>query len=142
MRIAVASQNFRTVTGHAGRTRRFLVFEAEQGVAPREVDRLDLPKELAMHEFHGSGPHPLDVVQALIAGSAGPGFIRRMAGRGITAVATSETDPVAAVTHLLAGTLPAAPPHDHDCNDHGHPHHHHHDDEDGGTDPAAVEARR
>ena len=27
MRIAVASQNFRTVTGHAGKSRRFLVFD-------------------------------------------------------------------------------------------------------------------
>jgi hypothetical protein len=28
MRIAITSQNFRTVTGHAGRAGRFLVFEA------------------------------------------------------------------------------------------------------------------
>ena len=27
MRIAVTSQNFRTVTGHAGKARRFLVFD-------------------------------------------------------------------------------------------------------------------
>ena len=27
MKIGITSQNFRTITGHAGKTRRFLVFE-------------------------------------------------------------------------------------------------------------------
>ena len=40
MRIAVTSQNLRTITGHAGKTRRFIVFEAEPGREPVEVDRL------------------------------------------------------------------------------------------------------
>ena len=117
MRIAVASQNFRTVTGHAGKTRRFLVFEASPGQPAREVERFDLPKEMAFHEFRGDGPHPLYSVQAVIAGSMGPGFARRLAGRGITAVATSETDPARAADAFVAGTLPEAEPHDHD---HGH----------------------
>ena len=41
MKVAVTSQNFRTVTGHAGMARRFIVFDAsaESGVA--EVTRLD-----------------------------------------------------------------------------------------------------
>ncbi|HKJ77206.1 MAG TPA: nitrogen fixation protein, partial [Gammaproteobacteria bacterium] len=43
MEIAITSQNFRTVTGHAGKTRRFLVYEAGPGQEPVEVDRLDLP---------------------------------------------------------------------------------------------------
>jgi len=30
MRIGVTSQNFRTITGHAGKTRRFLVFESPE----------------------------------------------------------------------------------------------------------------
>lgn len=82
MRIAVASQNFRTVTPHAGKTRRFLIFEVATGAPAREAGRLDLPKELSIHEFRGEGPHPLDEVEAVIAGSAGAGFVRRMAARG------------------------------------------------------------
>ena len=123
MRIAVASQDYRTVTGHAGKTRRFLVFEAGQGVPPREVDRIDLPKEMSMHEFSGQGEHPLDTVKALIAGSAGAGFIKRMAARGVEAVTTSESDPINAVARYLAGTLRGAAPHEHahgeDGCDHG-----------------------
>ncbi|ARE39357.1 Nitrogen fixation-related protein [Rhodovulum sp. P5] len=113
MRIAVASQNFRTVTPHVGKTRRFLVFEAEAGAPIREVDRLDLPMGMALHDFNGEGHHPLYDMSAIIAASAGARFIDRMARRGITAAATSETDPAAAVEAFLKGTLPDAPPHDH-----------------------------
>ena len=119
MKIAIASQNFRTVTGHAGKTRRFLIFEAQSGQMPVETGRLDLPKDMSIHEFRGTGPHPLDDVDAVISGSAGPGFVRRMAERGIAAVATSETDPAAAATAYLAGTLAPAAEHDHG-HDHGH----------------------
>jgi predicted Fe-Mo cluster-binding NifX family protein len=115
MRIAVASQNFRSVTPHAGRTRKFLIYEAADGGDPVEVDRLDLPKEMAFHDFHeNDGPHPLDAADVLICGSCGPGFVERMAARGIAAVATAETDPVKAVRDYLAGTLEPAPPHEAD----------------------------
>lgn len=131
MRIAVGSQNYRTVTPHGGRTRRFLVYEVPAEGEPAEVERLDLPKELAFHEFHGDGPHPLDTVDVLIVGSAGPGFIRRLGARGITAVTTSEEDPATAVKAWRDGTLPPAPPHRdeghaHDHAGHGHGHEHGH----------------
>jgi predicted Fe-Mo cluster-binding NifX family protein len=102
MKIAVTSQNFRRVTPHAGRTRRFLVYRAEPAGEPAEIDRLDLPKDMAMHEFHRDGPHPLDSVDVLIAGSFGDGFARRMAKRGIRAVTTDKTDPLEAVRDFLA----------------------------------------
>jgi predicted Fe-Mo cluster-binding NifX family protein len=130
MLIAVASQNFRTVTGHAGKARRFMVFEAEPGQTPREVSRLDLPKEQSMHEFTG-GRHPLDDVKVLIAGSAGAGFINRMAQRGVLAVVTSETDPITAVADYFKGTLAAPAPHDHH-HDHDHDHDHDHEAESEG----------
>jgi predicted Fe-Mo cluster-binding NifX family protein len=122
MLIAVASQNFHTVTGHAGMARRFIVFNAEKGQSPREVTRLDLPKDQSIHEFKGES-HPLDDVQVLIAGSAGAGFIDRMTARGVTTVVTSEIDPATAVANYLAGTLAAPEPHNHD---------HDHDAEAGG----------
>lgn len=119
MLIAVASQNFRTVTGHAGKTRRFLVFDASPGGAFQEIDRLDLPKEQSIHEFDEQVPHPLDAVTVVIAGSAGPGFIKRMAARGVSAVTTAETDPVAAVQDYLAGCLAPAAPHDDEVEEEG-----------------------
>jgi predicted Fe-Mo cluster-binding NifX family protein len=103
MKIAVTSQNYRTVTPHAGRTRRFLVYTIDESGKPVEADRLDLPKTLSMHEFHGEGPHPLDAVDVMVSGSFGKGFVRRMARRGVTAVTTEKTDPVGAVNEYLAG---------------------------------------
>lgn len=113
MKIAVASQNFRTVTAHAGKTRRFLVFQAAAGVPPVEIERIDLPMGMAMHDFHGEGEHPLYALDVIIAGSAGSGFVARLAARGVEVALTSESDPLAAVQHYLAGTLPPAAPHEH-----------------------------
>ena len=92
MKIAVTSQNFRTGTGHAGRARRFLIYNAEPGAEPALAARLDLPKELAMHEFHGAGAHPIDGVDVILSQGFGEGFARRMARRGIAAFATDTTD--------------------------------------------------
>jgi predicted Fe-Mo cluster-binding NifX family protein len=112
MKIGVTSQNFRTITGHAGRTRRFLVYEWS-GAEIRELDRLDLPKEMAMHEFRGDS-HPLAELDVLITGGAGQGFVRRMAAQGVRVVATAETDPMKAVSELVAGRpLPPPMPHEH-----------------------------
>jgi predicted Fe-Mo cluster-binding NifX family protein len=101
MKIAVTSQNFRTVTPHAGRARRFLVYEARPGEEPVEIERLDLPKEMSLHEFHGEGAHPLDGVDVVVSRLFGEGFARRMADRGIVAVATNASDPVVAVKEYL-----------------------------------------
>lgn len=105
MIIAVTSQNFRTITPHAGKTRRFLVFEVAPGGAAVEVDRLDLPPELAFHNHRDPAPHPLDGIDVLIAGSAGDGFIRRAATRGFAVATTSERDPLVAIAAYLRGTL-------------------------------------
>lgn len=128
MKIAVTSQNYRTITPHAGRTRRFLVYAVEPGQGPVESERLDLPKELSIHEFSGEGPHPLDGVDVLIAASFGEGFARRMAERGIIVVSTEKADPLEAVKAFLAlrasGGTPAAAT---TCQCEGHGHHHQQD---------------
>jgi predicted Fe-Mo cluster-binding NifX family protein len=125
MRIAVSTQNFRTITGHAGKSRRFIVYNAEPGQAPEELERLDLPKEMSLHEYHGDD-HPLFALalDAVITGSAGAGFVQRLGRRGIRVIATAETDIQRAVTAAARGELlPEAPPHEHgDGGGHGHGH--------------------
>jgi|APTNR8051073442_1049403.scaffolds.fasta_scaffold02380_3 predicted Fe-Mo cluster-binding NifX family protein len=131
MKVAVASQNFRTVTPHAGRTRRFLVYnvDVDAGGAATEIERLDLPKEMALHEFHGDGAHPLDAVDAVIAGSHGAGFAQRMARRGVAVFATEEVGPADAIRAFLASDGTSAPAVSCGSGDHGpvhaHGHHHH-----------------
>ena len=112
MRIAVTSQNFRTITPHAGVARRFLVYDIAPGEPPHEVDQWDLSRDMAVREFRGPGRHPLDAVDVVITGSAGSGFVRQMAARNVQAVVTSETDPITAVTHYVSGTLVLTDPDD------------------------------
>lgn len=131
MRIAVTSQNFKSITGHAGQSRRFLVYEADAAGNIQEQERLDLPKEMSLHSYHGLD-HPVFTknLQAVITQSAGQGFIQRLVQQGIKVHVTGETDPLAAVTKLYANQPLAAPaPRDdhsgcscHHGQDHGHGH--------------------
>ena len=128
MKIAVTSQNFRTVTNHAGRARRFLVFLVEENKQPVEVERIDLPKEMSIHSLSGHlVPHPLDHVDVLLSASFGPGFARNMTSRNIVASLTEESDPILAIKDYLAHgqRLPGAS----GCGEDDH--HHHHDHEHG-----------
>lgn len=134
MRIAVTSQNFRTITGHAGKTRRFLILEADGQGEPVEVERLDLPAGLSLHDHHGDD-HPLFTLglDAILTQSAGQGFRARLARQGIAVHATSATDPMSAAADLAAGRpLPTPAPHD---DDHAHGHGHGHA---SGTERAQV----
>lgn len=108
MNIAVSTQDFRTISGHAGQARRWLVFAAEEGNQPVVAENLELPPNLVFHHFKGSGSHPLDAVSVLITRFAGEGFVIKMAKRGIEVRQTRETDARKAVTDYLAGCL--APP--------------------------------
>ncbi|HSQ73318.1 MAG TPA: NifB/NifX family molybdenum-iron cluster-binding protein [Rubrivivax sp.] len=130
MKIAVSSQNFRTVTGHAGKCRRFIVYEVQAGGVPAEAGRLDLPMEQSFHAFAG-GPHPLDGVDALLTGGAGEGLVRKLAQRGIRVVVTGETDPLQAVAELAAGRVKPGGEHHHEHR-HEHAHEHAHEHGSGG----------
>ena len=117
MKIGVTSQNFRTITGHAGKSRRFLIFGQDEAGKPVELERLDLPKEMSLHDYHGED-HPIFRVDFLITGGSGRGFIQRLAAQGVQVITTSETDPYRAVDSVFSGeTLPPAEPHEHQ---HGH----------------------
>lgn len=113
MRIGVTSQNFRTITGHAGKTRCFLIYETDENGLPLEKERLVLTKEMSMHEFRGED-HPLFNLDILVTAGCGPGFVRRLAEQGVQVIATTETDPLAAATRLFRGeSLPPAVPQSH-----------------------------
>ena len=113
MKIGVTSQNFRTITGHAGKTRRFMVFSEDRRGQWAESERLDLPRDMSMHEFNGFD-HPIDQLDVLITAGCGKGFINKMAQRGVHVVQTGETDPLIAVDHYARGMpLKAAQPHHH-----------------------------
>lgn len=109
MKIAVASQDRRSITEHAGRCRKFWIYEIEQNrVGHKHL--LELPEEQSFHDSSPHAPHPLDDVQVLIAGNLGIGLFGRLAARGIKAVITPETDPDRAVAAYLDGSLVTCAP--------------------------------
>lgn len=128
MKIAIASQNRKTVTGHAGKCRKFWVYDIA-GSEIRSKELLELPIEQSFHESDHAAPHPLDGVNVLIAGGMGMGLQNRLKQKGILAVSTAETDPDRAVAAWLDGSLIELPPeaheHEHE-HEHGHGHGHHH----------------
>jgi predicted Fe-Mo cluster-binding NifX family protein len=105
MKIAITSQNRKTVTGHAGKCRKFWIYELEgKTVLNRQL--LELPIEQTFHESAHGAPHPLDGTDVLISGGMGQGMQNRLKQMGITAATTSETDLEKAVAGWLDGTLP------------------------------------
>jgi hypothetical protein len=112
VKIAVTSQNFKSVTGHAGKSRRYIIFNIGTPCDSPEVVWLDLPLEMSIHEFTG-GAHPLDEMDVILTASAGPGFVEKLAQRGVRVITCGETDPRKAVRDFLTGTVKAVNPHSH-----------------------------
>lgn len=104
MKVAIAThKDWSQVSGHAGQAREWLLFDCQSGQPLPEPQRITLTKEQLPHHFKDDGPHPLHGVDLLIAGSAGDGFLRHMAGWGAQVLLTGETDPRAALQKVLAG---------------------------------------
>lgn len=115
-KIAVATDDGKTVAGHAGRCLAFLVFEAEdkeikrnylvQNPNTRHWDALRTGQE---HE-HGHGDHvsltgALGDCKAVISGGMGPRLVRDFEARGIACLITEEQDAVQAAKSYLEGRL-------------------------------------
>ena len=120
MKIAVTSQNRKTITGHAGKCRKFWIYEIDNKTILKKT-LLELALEQSLHESHGAGAHPLDGINVLISGGAGHGLIRRLNNMGIQGLVTAETEPDSAVADFLNGTLKLGEAHSHT----GHGEHHH-----------------
>jgi predicted Fe-Mo cluster-binding NifX family protein len=110
MKIAAPTKDWIAISGHAGQARCWLVYDLTDPRAGEPLPtpaRVELAKEQLFHYFQDDGPHPLDGVEIVLAGSAGDGFVRHMKKRGADVLLTGETDPATALAKLLAGeTLP------------------------------------
>jgi predicted Fe-Mo cluster-binding NifX family protein len=126
MQIAVTSQNRKTITEHAGKCRKFWIYDIADGnIAGKQL--VELAIEQSFHASHHSLAAPLATVNVLITASMGAGLYQRLQRSGIQALITPETDPDTAVAAFLDGSLSALtsdqlPP----CHDHDHEHHHDH----------------
>jgi predicted Fe-Mo cluster-binding NifX family protein len=104
MKIAIATKdNWSKVSGHAGQTRDWLVFNCRPGQPIVEPERIQLGKEQLPHNFQDDGPHPLHGVEIVVAASAGDGYVRHMKKWGAEVRLTSEIDPRVALQKILFG---------------------------------------
>jgi predicted Fe-Mo cluster-binding NifX family protein len=106
MKIAFATKDFTAVSGHAGQTRQWLVYDLSNHRANQLLPaplRVDLKKEQVLHVFEDKEAHPLDGIDIVVCASAGDGFIRHMKKRGAEVLLTGENDPAVAITRILAG---------------------------------------
>lgn len=106
MKIAIATKDFNEVSGHAGQTRQWLVYDLSRhrsGQLLPAPHRVELAKDEVLHVFEDDRPHPLDGVDIVVAASAGDGFIRHMKKRGTEVLLTGESDPAVAITRIVAG---------------------------------------
>jgi len=107
MRIAVASQNRRTVSSHAGKCAHFRVLDTADG----SWHSLLLSPAQLLSQCGDLSEHPLREVDVLLAASAGQPLARRLGQVGVTLWLTMENDLQAAVAQCLSGrcTTPGLP---------------------------------
>lgn len=119
MRIAITSQNLKSVTAHAGKCRRFWIYETDSRTLP-ERRFVEIPIEETFHFSHGGLAPALDGIDVLITASMGGGLRDHLQRRGIVPVVTQEENPDVAVVAYLQGKLADSCGMDHDCDDHQH----------------------
>ncbi len=104
MKIAIATkQDWSQVSGHAGQTRDWLIYECIPGQPIGEPQRIQLSKQQLPHHFQDNEPHPLHGVEIIVAASAGDGYLRHMEKWGAKVLLTGEQSPDAALKMILNG---------------------------------------
>lgn len=122
MQIAVTSQNRHSITEHAGKCRKFWLYDVEKG-AVTDKHLVELPLEESFHARQHGMAEALAGINVLITGSMGNGLYLKLMQRGILSVITAEDNPDNAVSAFLSNSLDRLPlPDNTHCQ--GHDHHH------------------
>jgi len=108
MKIAVTSQNRKTITEHAGKCRKFWIYDIEAGIVAGKT-LVELPMEQSFHASQHQLASPLAGINVLITASMGAGLYRRLSQEGIRPLITLEEIPDEAVAAFLAGRLERMP---------------------------------
>ena len=125
MRIAITSQNRHSITEHAGKCRKFWIYDVrEQQVTNKQL--VELPGGQSLHAQKNGLPTALSDINVLISGSMGRPLYLRLREQGILPLIACEDDPDRAVQDFITGKLftcnpnaPHARHHDHhyDCEE-------------------------
>ena len=128
LKVAVASENGETLSGHAGTCRKYIIYHLENGeISHKELLEL-APSEIFRKVFHDPEmkgyAHPLYEVDYVLVTAIGMNGTRKLKRRGVQALLVAEAEnPDVVVRKLISGSLETYQPHEHS---HGHGDHHHH----------------
>ena len=126
-RVALSSNKTGKIVGHAGKCKRFLIYDIEQD-GQYTKSEIELTEEQQLHNLLHSesseiGDNPILNTNILLTQSIGQGAINNLAAKfNIAAYIIKEDDPDEAIEKLVQGRLQAYAQAEHD-----HHHHHHHD---------------
>jgi len=123
MKIAITSQNRKTITEHAGKCRKFWLYDVESSqITDKRL--VELPIEQSFHANHEGLPEALSGTSVLITAGMGCNLFSRLIDLGVQPLLVSEDDPDRAVADFMAGRLVTHSP-ELACHDHHDSHHAH-----------------
>lgn len=103
MKIAVTSQNIRSVTAHAGRCRKFWVYELPKGGADINKQFIELETDETLHTMTSQLPAKLSGITVLITANLGDSLKQKLLKVGVaTHLSTDEVTPDIALLNYLA----------------------------------------
>lgn len=122
MRIAVSTTDGKTVCGHLGKCKNFIIYN----IVGTEITGRSLmstggacPGHGADHEAeHAHNVNPFDGCHAVITQGMGQGMLNGLAQAGIKPVITGESDPDIAVMQFLNGELNSTTKSSCSCGEH------------------------
>lgn len=128
-KIAISSQNKKTITGHAGNCNHFFIYTVDTE-GNYEKESLKLEKGNTLHDsFQGTAGHnPIFDMDIFLTQSIGKSAIQKLEEKKVRTYIIEESNPETAINKLIEGTLKAFSnegQHHHD-HEHGHGHDHGH----------------
>jgi predicted DNA-binding protein (UPF0251 family)/predicted Fe-Mo cluster-binding NifX family protein len=120
MNIAVSTTDGKTICGHLGKCKDFIIYETDG----KDIKGKRLVSSGGACPGHGSdGEHnvsPFAGCQAVITQGMGQGLMNGLTQAGIQPVITDQTDPDTAVNLFLKGILPGTVTSNCSCGEHSH----------------------
>jgi predicted DNA-binding protein (UPF0251 family)/predicted Fe-Mo cluster-binding NifX family protein len=123
MNIAVSTADGRTICGHLGKCRTFIIYETDGKEIKKRHMRATggaCPGHGKESQGHAHNVSPFEGCHAVITQGMGQGLLSGLAQAGIQPVITDQTDPDTAVRLFLDGALQGTSTSSCVCGEHGH----------------------
>ena len=104
MKIAITSQTIKSVTAHAGRCRKFWVYELSNICDEIDKEFVELDLDETLHTMSNGLPKKLEGISVLITANLGDSLKAKLSKAGVSAYLTSDTQPDVALLNYLANS--------------------------------------